>query len=104
MNREEINMLGMEIVAYAGEARTKLLNAIKEAQKGDREKADNLIDEAKQSLNKAHNVHAKLLTKEARGELKDMGLIMIHGQDHLMTTILLNEIVEHLCNMYYEKQ
>jgi PTS system lactose-specific IIA component len=103
MDRKEINMLGMEIVAYAGEARTMLLNAIKEAQKGNKEKSENLIKEAKDSLNKAHSVHGKLLADEAKGELGEMGLIMIHGQDHLMTTILLIDIVEHLCNIYYEK-
>lgn len=103
MDREKINMLGMEIVAYAGEARTKLLNAIKEAQKGNKEKSDSLIKESKDSLNKAHDVHRELLTSEARGELGEMGLIMIHGQDHLMTTILLGDVVEHLCNIYYEK-
>lgn len=103
MDRKEINMLGMEIVAYAGEARTMLLNAVKEAQNGNKEKSKSLIEEAKESLNKAHNVHAKALTDEARGELEEMGLIMIHGQDHLMTTILLSDIVEHLCNIYYEK-
>lgn len=103
MDREEINMLGMEIVAYAGEARSKLLNAVKEAQKGNKEKSDSLIEEAKDSLNKAHNVHTKLLAVEAKGEAEEMGLIMIHGQDHLMTTILLIDIVEHLCNIYYKE-
>lgn len=38
MNREEVTLLGFEIVAYAGDARTKLLEALKAA-----EREENLI-------------------------------------------------------------
>ena len=31
MNREEVTLLGFEIVAYAGDARSKLLEALKAA-------------------------------------------------------------------------
>ena len=34
MNKEELTMLGFEIVAYAGDARSKLLEALSSAQKG----------------------------------------------------------------------
>lgn len=102
MNREETNSLGFEIVAYAGDARSKLLNAIKEAQKENKEKSDNLIEDAKKDLNEAHKVQTTMLSAEARGEVEDIGLSMIHGQDHLMTTLLLSDIVGHLCSMYYK--
>ena len=32
MNREEVTMLGFEIVAYSGDARSKMLDALKAAQ------------------------------------------------------------------------
>ena len=35
MNREEMTLLGFEIVAYAGDARSKLLEALKAAENGD---------------------------------------------------------------------
>ncbi len=33
MNKEEVSMVGFEIVAFAGEARSKLLQAVNEAKK-----------------------------------------------------------------------
>ena len=39
-------MLGFEIVAYAGDARSKLLEALKAAEAGDFAKADSLVEEA----------------------------------------------------------
>ena len=34
MNREEVQLLGFEIVAYAGDARSKLLEALTAAKNG----------------------------------------------------------------------
>ena len=46
MNREEITMLGFEIVAYAGDARSKLLESLNAARSGDFARAESLIEEA----------------------------------------------------------
>ena len=43
MNREEVTMLGFEIVAYAGDARSKMLDALKYVQRSDRAKPNSLI-------------------------------------------------------------
>ena len=39
MNREEVTLLGFEIVAYAGDARSKLLEALNAAQTGEVDRA-----------------------------------------------------------------
>jgi len=41
-----------------------------------------------------------LLAKEAGGEEVELGFIFVHGQDHLMTTILLKDILEFLMDIY----
>ena len=35
MTKEDVTMIGFEIVAYAGDARTKLLNALQKDQNGE---------------------------------------------------------------------
>ncbi|MDO5088843.1 MAG: PTS lactose/cellobiose transporter subunit IIA [Leptotrichiaceae bacterium] len=100
MNREDITMIGFEIVAYAGDARSKLLDALTKAQKGDFKAAEQLIKEGEENIVKAHNAQTDILSKEAGGENLEMSFIMIHGQDHLMTTILLKDITKHLIELY----
>ena len=100
MNKTEVNLVGFEIVSYAGEARSKLLNAINEARNGNFDVSDQLIEEARESLIKSHNAQTKALSAEASGEDLELGFIMVHGQDHLMTTLLLSDIVQHLINIY----
>ncbi|QLB51849.1 PTS lactose/cellobiose transporter subunit IIA [Streptococcus sanguinis] len=103
MNREEVTLLGFEIVAYAGDARSKLLEALKAAETGDFEVADKLVEDANKILAEAHNKQTDMLAKEASGENIELGIIMIHGQDHLMTTVLLKDLIHHLINIYKNK-
>ena len=48
MNREEVTAIGFEIVAYSGDARTKLLEAVKCAKAGDFEGSRALVVEAQE--------------------------------------------------------
>ncbi|MDD8049169.1 MAG: PTS lactose/cellobiose transporter subunit IIA [Thomasclavelia sp.] len=100
MTREEVTMLGFEIVAYSGDARSKLLVALEKAKNKEFDKVDTLIDEAQDALNDAHKTQTELLQQEARGETSEIGIIMVHAQDHLMTTMLLKDIINTLIDVY----
>ena len=100
MTKEEVSMIGFEIVAYSGDARSKLLLAVEKAKQKDFTECDKLISEANDCLNDAHKSQTELLQLEARGENIDIGLITVHAQDHLMTTILLKDIINNLLDIY----
>ena len=100
LSRQDIGMIGFEIVAYAGDARSSLLEAIKCAKKGEFEKIDGLVRDAQENLNIAHAKQTEMLALEAQGKDPDIGFIMIHAQDHLMTTMLLKDIVYDICEIY----
>lgn len=100
MNREEVTLLGFEIVAYAGDARSKLLEALKAAEAGDFAKADALVEEAAGCIAEAHKAQTSMLAQEATGEEIPYSITMMHGQDHLMTTILLKDLMHHLIELY----
>ncbi|UTH06284.1 PTS lactose transporter subunit IIA [Macrococcoides canis] len=100
MNREETTMLGFEIVAYAGDARSKLLEALNAAKNGEFDKAEQLVEEADKRIVDAHNAQTSLLAKEASGEDIAYSVTMMHGQDHLMTTLLLKDMMKHIIELY----
>lgn len=89
--KEEISMIGFEIVAYAGDAQTDLLKACAAARDGRFEEAEELHAAAKQALIDAHNVQTSVLSKEAGGAEMDVTFIMVHAQDTLMTTMMLEK-------------
>ncbi len=100
MTREESAMVGLEIVAYAGDARSKLLMALNAAKAKDFAKADSLIAEANSLLNEAHKVQTQMIQEEASGQEHDLGFIMIHAQDHVMGAILLRDLMQHFIELY----
>ncbi len=100
MTKEEATMIGFEIVAYSGDARSKLLLAIEKAKTKQFNECQALIDQANECLNDAHRAQTELLQLEARGESIEIGFITVHAQDHLMTTLLLKDIVKNLMDIY----
>lgn len=95
-SKEEINMLGFTIVAYAGDARSDLMDALAFARDGYFEQARELVESANDSIVSAHREQTNLLVEEASGDNFEVSFIMIHGQDTLMTTMLLYDQVKFL--------
>ncbi|HEL2085368.1 TPA: PTS lactose/cellobiose transporter subunit IIA [Streptococcus suis] len=100
MNREEITLLGFEIVAFVGDARSRLMEALAAAQKGDYAKAEELVEAANACIVEAHHAQTSLLQKEAAGEDLAFSVTLMHGQDHLMTTLLLKDMMGHMIELY----
>jgi len=94
--KEEISMVGFEIVAYAGDAQTDLLAALDAAREGDFEKAEQLHKDAIG----AHDTQTKLLSQEAGGGEMEMTFIMAHAQDTLMTTMILEKQARFTIDAY----
>ncbi|WP_281166005.1 PTS lactose/cellobiose transporter subunit IIA [Liquorilactobacillus sicerae] len=98
--KEEISMTGFKIVAYAGDAKTAVLKALDKAKNGNFDETEDLLKEAEASINDAHNAQTQLLAAEAGGEDLDMTFIMAHGQDTLMTTMMLIDETKYLIDLF----
>lgn len=103
MNKQELQMVGFEIVAYAGDARSTLLKLLKEVRSGNFENVEEELKSADENLALAHKAQTKVLSEEAAGQDMEIGFIFIHGQDHLMTTLLLRELIQDFIELYRKK-
>lgn len=100
MTREDLNNISFEIVAYSGEARSHLLLALEKAKNGNFAECDALIASAETSLKEAHDAQMDVMKEEANSGTINMGFIMTHAQDHLMTSLLLKDIIGTLIDVY----
>ncbi|WP_125764215.1 PTS lactose/cellobiose transporter subunit IIA [Companilactobacillus hulinensis] len=100
VTKEDISMTGFAIVAYAGDAKSALINALNKAKEGKIDEAKKLVETANESIVDAHNEQTKLLANEAGGMEMDVTFIMVHGQDTLMTTMMLKDEVEFFIDEY----
>lgn len=98
MQLEEIII---NLVLNGGEGKSKSMEAIALAKKGDFKGAENLIKEAEEAISKAHNFQTELLQKEAAGESKvEFSLMIIHGQDHLMNAMTVKDLAKEMIELY----
>ncbi len=90
-----------ELVMNGGNAKSKSIEAIRAAKKGDFELAAKKIEEANKYLMIAHEFQTGIIQKEASGEgTTEVSLLMVHGQDHLMNAITTRDLAVEMTDMY----
>lgn len=72
------------------------MEAIKAAREGDFEKADDSIKQAERAFVEAHHSQTALLTKEAQGQKTEVSLLMVHAQDHLMSSMTFTDLAKEI--------
>ncbi|MBZ2133873.1 PTS lactose/cellobiose transporter subunit IIA [Streptococcus gordonii] len=92
--------IAMQLIMYGGEAKSCAVEAISAAKQGDFEKAESKLSQAQAALLEAHHTQTDMLTKEAQGERNEINLFMIHGQDHLMTSIAFVDLAKEIIELH----
>ncbi|PTY77202.1 PTS lactose/cellobiose transporter subunit IIA [Heyndrickxia sporothermodurans] len=97
---EQINFM---LILHSGNARSKIIQALREYREGKVEEADILLVQAEEDLNNAHQIHFKMVQKEASGEKVEFTMLLMHAEDHLMSTITMKELVKELLDLFKQK-
>lgn len=88
-----------EIISHGGNARACAYEAVKLAQEGKIDEAEELLKKSQEELDIAHNTQTKLIQAEINGENLQMNLLMVHAQDHLMTAISEKNLIEQIVKL-----
>ena len=92
----------MELIVNSGDARSKSMEAIRAAKRGDLLLAEEKIKQANESLGKAHDFQTNLIQNEATGAHVQVSLLMVHAQDHLMNAMTVRDLAKEMIAMYEE--
>lgn len=90
----------MEIIVNAGQSRSLCFEALRSAREGNIGEAKLLLKEADGYARQAHQMQTKLIEQDAGEGRQPMTLIMVHAQDHLMTSLLARELSEEIVQLY----
>ena len=100
MDDQGTAMVSFQLVAAAGEARSLAFEALEKAKAGDFDAAAKLMKQSKDAGIKAHHIQTQLLSTEAAGEHLSVDVLLVHAQDHLMCSMLAQELVQELICLY----
>ncbi|MNW29206.1 Lichenan-specific phosphotransferase enzyme IIA component [compost metagenome] len=89
-----VEMICMDIISNSGLARSLLLEAMDYLKPRNEEKIQELFKEANQALKAAHRSQTSLLHAESGGQKVEMTVLLVHAQDHLMTTLAIRDMTE----------
>lgn len=103
MNRNEAQNVSFQIISYAGDAFSYFFKAVQEAREGNYEEADHQMVLGEEQLTLAHEAQTELLAGEARGQNMEYSIMLVHAQDHLMTTIMYERVAKEFISLYKER-
>ena len=100
MENKDSLEVAMTLIMYGGEAKSCAIEAIAAAKKQAFARAQERLRQAQKALLQAHHAQAEMLTKEAQGEKTELSLFMVHGQDHLMTSIAFVDLAKEIVDLH----
>lgn len=100
-NASEI--VSMTIIANSGDARSFAFQALEEAKLGNFDVSDGLMKKSDEAATLAHKAQTELLFAEANGVKQEVNVLLVHSQDHLMTSMLASELIKEIILLYKNK-
>ena len=98
----DIKMTAFEIISYAGDAKSSAYEALEAANQNDHAGYEAKMEEAENKINEAHKVQYAMLQEEAAGQMHaEFSIIVVHAQDHLMTTMATIDLIKELSELYF---
>lgn len=90
----------LNIIMHSGEARSYSMEAITSAKTEKFNEARELIVKANEELGYAHSAQTSLIQAEAANDSMEFSLLLVHAQDHLMTTMTFKDLAVELIEVY----
>ena len=90
----------MGIIVNAGHSRSLCYEALNHAKSGDFDHASKLLEMAAEAGKEAHAIQTKLIEEDEGMGKTTMTLVMVHAQDHLMTSIAFTDLAKEIIDLY----
>ncbi|WP_435954315.1 PTS N,N'-diacetylchitobiose transporter subunit IIA [Dryocola sp. BD626] len=97
---QDLEEVVMGLIINSGQARSLAYAALKKAKEGNFPEAKELMSKSRLALNEAHLVQTKLIEGDQGEGKTKVSLVLVHAQDHLMTSMLARELVTELIELH----
>lgn len=100
VEKDELNLLSMNVILHAGNARDYVFQAVEKASNGEFVKSDSLMELANDEVVEAHQAQTSTLQKEAEGIEVPYSPLFGHAQDTLMTVKTEINLMKEIIKIY----
>ena len=104
LDLEQLGSAAMEIIAYAGVAKSNYVEAALLARAYRFDEATALIDEGDAVMKNAHDAHLALLQKEAQENTPQVSMLILHAEDQFMSSETMKLFALEIMEVYRKLQ
>lgn len=102
VNVEKVSMIAMEIITYAGLAKSCYLEALTMFKHGEYKASKGKMEQGDDSFTKAHSTHLQILQDEMTLQDPQITLLLTHAEDQLMGAETVKTVVQECIDLYRE--
>lgn len=99
---EKVSMVAMEIITYAGTAKSSYMEALSLFKRGDYDASAEKMKEGDSNFSKAHSAHLQTLQDEMTLLEPQITLLLTHAEDQLMGAETIKNVVQECMDLYRE--
>ncbi|MGG3479950.1 PTS lactose/cellobiose transporter subunit IIA [Peribacillus frigoritolerans] len=104
ITKEDLSESSFQLILHSGNARSCAMEAIALQKQGKSSDAQDKLKEAEQEFVAAHKIQTALIQQEVNGENFDIPLLLIHAQDHLMTSMTTKDLAIEIVELHEKTQ
>ncbi len=101
---EKLSEVAMEMISYAGMAKSCYLEALSQAKKGDFDGCAARLQDGDKNFIEAHHAHFDVLHQEVETREPQISLLMTHAEDQLMGAEMMKTLIVEIIDLYKEKK
>jgi PTS system cellobiose-specific IIA component len=95
----DMEMIVMKLVVSAGNARSTAIEALRAAKNGEFDLAEEQMEDADRTILEAHEIQTEMIQNELNGNKVEVGLLMVHAQDHLMNAMTVMDLCKEMIDI-----
>ena len=95
-NVEQISQVAMQVITYAGMAKSSYLEALKYYRENDQTAYEQSLSNGDESFSQAHEAHLQLLQQEMNTQEPQITMLMAHAEDQLMSAETIKTLIQEI--------
>lgn len=104
MDIERIGGLAMEIISYAGTAKSHCILALEAAKQGKAREVEENFRAAEENFEQAHDLHKDILSEELNEKEPRVSMLLMHAEDQLMSAETIRFVVQEFIALMEKKE
>lgn len=96
VNIENISQIAMQVITFAGMAKSNYLLALQSYRKGDKKSYQEKMDEGDSNFSLAHKSHLEVLQQEMEQQEPQITMLLAHAEDQLMSAETIKTLIQEM--------